>query len=174
MLVDYVLCFEEKEKIRELVVFIRDKNLIVYEIWIESNFGLGSYIVILLFLVKEICLIRYMILYEICNYVFEFISFIYKVVVKGFKDLLVEIEKYFGFSVLNCENKIGIMIKSLFWFFNYYKMNCFFLKLKIGKVSMDILLFFFVKIILDFKFFVLIKNLLEFKCNYCMKNFRNS
>lgn len=41
-----------------------------------------------------------MIVFEICNYVFEVLSFIYKVVVKGLINLLLEIEKYFGLSVL--------------------------------------------------------------------------
>lgn len=100
LLVDYVLFFKEEERIRELVLIIRDENLIVYEFWIERNFGLGSYIVILLFLLKEFCLIRQMIVIEICNYVFEVLSFIYKVVVKGLINLLLEIEKYFGLSVL--------------------------------------------------------------------------
>lgn len=100
LLVDYVLCFKEEERIRELVLIIRDENLIVYEFWIERNFGLGRYIVILLFLLKEFCLIRQMIVIEICNYVFEVLSFIYKVVVKGLINLLLEIEKYFGLSVL--------------------------------------------------------------------------
>lgn len=100
LLVDYVLCFKEEERIRELVLIIRDENLIVYEFWIERNFGLGRYIVILLFLLKEFCLIRQMIVFEICNYVFEVLSFIYKVVVKGLINLLLEIEKYFGLSVL--------------------------------------------------------------------------
>lgn len=100
LLVDYFLCFKEEERIRELVLIIRDENLIVYEFWIERNFGLGRYIVILLFLLKEFCLIRQMIVFEICNYVFEVLSFIYKVVVKDLINLLLEIEKYFGLSVV--------------------------------------------------------------------------
>lgn len=138
-LVDYVLCFKEEEKIRELVLIIREKNLIVYEFWIESNFGLGSYIVILLFLVKEICLVMQMILYEICNYVFEFLSFIYIVVVKGLIVLLLSIEEYFGFYVLNCVNKNGFKIEFLLWFFNYYENFLFFFKFKISVVSSDII-----------------------------------
>lgn len=80
-----------------------------------------------------------MILYEICNYVFEFLSFIYIVVVKGLIVLLLSIEEYFGFYVLNCVNKNGFKIEFLLWFFNYYENFLFFFKFKISVVSSDII-----------------------------------
>lgn len=111
-------------------------------------------------------------LYEICDYFFKFISFIYKVVVKGLLGLLMEIKKWFGLYVFNCVNKNGMVIDILFWFFNYYKKFVFFWILDVGLVEVDIILLFMLKIILDFKFFVLFKNFVEKKCNYRMKNFR--
>lgn len=92
-MVDSVFCFEEKFKRRKLVLFIYDKNGEVEKNWIENIFILDSYNVIVLFLVNEIRLLDDMSLYEICNFVFEFLSFFYKVVVKGILVVLLEIEK---------------------------------------------------------------------------------
>lgn len=58
LLVDSVLCFEEKDKRRKVKMFILKISLIVYKIWIENNFVLDSYNVILFYLLRKICLIR--------------------------------------------------------------------------------------------------------------------
>lgn len=84
LLVDSVFCFEEKIKIRKLDIIILNENGKVQESLIENIFILDSYNVIVLYLVREIRIINDMILLEICNYIFEFLSFFYKVVVKGF------------------------------------------------------------------------------------------
>lgn len=74
-------------------MFFYVKNVRVEISWIENIFILDSYNVIVLFLVNEIRLLNDMSLYEICNFVFEFLSFFYKVVVKGFIVLLLKIEE---------------------------------------------------------------------------------
>lgn len=101
---------------------------------------------------------------EICNHASEALSFTHKVAAKGLINLLLEIEKHFGSSALNCENKNGITIKILLQFFNHYKRSPFFLKLKSSKASIDIITSLFIKIILDFKPFIFPKNSLKRKC----------
>lgn len=93
LLVDNVLCFGVNDKKREFVLIVLGKNFIFQIFWMEIDFVLNSYNMLVLFLVMEIVLIRWMNLYEICNYVFEFLSFIYKIVVKGLIWLLIEIGK---------------------------------------------------------------------------------
>lgn len=76
LLVDSVLCFEEKDKRRKVMMFMFKKILMVNKIWIENNFVLDSYNVIVFYLVRKICLIRKIKLWEFCNNVFDLLSFI--------------------------------------------------------------------------------------------------
>lgn len=173
LLVDNAPCFEERDKIRKLILILSDKGLVIQETWNENNFASIGYNEISSFLTSETRMLKRMNLHEICDHSSKSISFSHKVAAKGLLRLLMEIKEQFGLHAFNCVNKNGVTTDILLRVFNHYKKFTFFWFLNSGPVEVDIISSLMLKIILDFKPFVLSKNSVEKKCNYRMKNFRN-
>lgn len=173
LLVDNAPCFEERDKIRKLILTLSDKGLVIQETWNENNFASNGYNEISSFLTSETRMLKRMNLHEICDHSSKSISFTHKVAAKGLFTLLMEIKEQFGLHALNCVNKIGITTDIFLRFFNHYNKFPLFMYLSVGSVETDIISSLMLKIMLDFKPFVLSKNSLEKKCTYRMKNFRN-